>query len=81
MFPEPLYCWTLTQSFETTIQMVPDVAEWLIEPPANLSQFETLKIKQFNGFSLHLREIVEGRKEVREVDSQANIMLDVALLP
>ena len=60
-FPESLYRRTLTQPFETSIEMVPDIAEWLVEPLADLSQFQILEVEQLQRSALHLLSDLQTR--------------------
>jgi len=78
-FPEPLYCRTLAQTFETSIEVVAYVSEWLIEPLADLSQFQPLEVVQFESPSLHVRKVFERREEMREIDSETHLALNVVL--
>ena len=80
-FPEPLYCRALTQTFETPIEMVPYIAERLPKPFANLPQFQTLEIEQFQRTALHLRQIFKRRQQMREINPCPDFAFNVAVVP
>ena len=59
--------------------MVPDIAEWLVEPLADFSQFQTLEVEQLERLPLHWREIVKCREKMRAINSETYLSLNVVL--
>src|ERR1700687_1219663 len=76
-FSEPLYCRALAQPFETSIKMMPYIAERLVQPLADLSQCQVVEIEQLERSSLHLGQILERRQKMREIESHPNFALNV----
>jgi hypothetical protein len=57
--------------------MVPDIAEGLVEPLADLSQFQILEVEQLQRSALHLCQIFERGQKLRAINSETHLALDV----
>ena len=59
--------------------MVPYIAERLLQPLADLSQFQIVEIEQLERSALHLGQIFERRQKMREIESHPNFTLNVVV--
>jgi hypothetical protein len=58
---------------------MPDISERLIKSLADFLQFQTLEVEQLKRSALHWREIVKRRQQLREIDSETHLALNVVL--
>jgi len=59
--------------------MVTNVAEWLANPFAYLSQFQPFKIKQLQCSPLYRGQLFKSTPQVPEVKSCTDFVLDISL--